>query len=217
MSVSTSCPALSWGHRAAVELCLGQTCLRGQVALVAFALSRFLQAQACGGSCSHGGRSWCPEKAGLRGLLVEGVHRRGGCSQRGWAGTWEHAFLMPRPHVAFTRVSGTLPRCRPLSAPFRSPSRSQGHFKLTGVCLHLAWLFTKCVPTSLGGHVASPSLSTCISSAELGKQLASLLGAEHTPSLSPGRAGALGRRRKLWGLLRAEGSRHTQKRQFTFV
>lgn len=34
MSVSISCPVLSGGHRAAVELCLGQTwCLHGQVAL----------------------------------------------------------------------------------------------------------------------------------------------------------------------------------------
>lgn len=37
-----------------------------------------------------------------------------------WASPQEQAFLMPQPHVAFTSVSGTLPRLRPLiSALFR--------------------------------------------------------------------------------------------------
>lgn len=66
-------------------------------------------------------------KLGSVGCWLRGYTGGEGCSLRGWASTWEHAFLMPRPRVAFTRARGTLSRCRLLlSAPFRSPSqRSQ--------------------------------------------------------------------------------------------
>lgn len=146
MSVSTSCPALSWGHRAAVELCLGQTsCLRGQVALVAFALSRFLQAQACGGSCSHAGRSWCPEKAGLCGLLVEGVHRRGGMLPKGLGrhlgARFPDATASCRLHQSKWNPSQVQAPLCPVQKPI---SGSQGHFKFTGGCA-CTWL--GCLPS----------------------------------------------------------------------
>lgn len=81
-----------------------------------------------------------------------------------------------------------------------------------GVCLPLSVL-----TPSLGGHVAPVSLFTCISSTERWTQTGLPAGecsTCHSCYLAGrGGAGALGRRRKLGGLLRAEGSRHTRKRQ----
>lgn len=132
--MSTSCPALSWGHRAAVELCLGQTwCLHGQVA---FALSHFLQAQACGGTCSCAGRSWCPEKAGLCGLLVEGVHGRGGMLPKGLGqhlgACFPDATASCRLHQStWNPLQVQAPPLCPVQKPI---SEEPGLFKLTGGC-----------------------------------------------------------------------------------
>lgn len=134
MSVSTLCPVLSSGHRAAVELCLGPDLLSAWTG-------------GLGGLCpepfpSGTGPVWAPAHFGvdlgaLRKPTCVGCLLRG-CSGRGRMLTQEQTFLMPWPRITFTSVSGTLPVHRLLiSALFRSSSpRSWGLFKFTGVCVY---------------------------------------------------------------------------------
>lgn len=79
------------------------------------ALSGSFRPRACADTSSFGGIDLgAPRKLTSVSCSLRGDNRREGMLPRGsWAGTWEQAFLVSQPRVAFTSVSGTLPRPGP--------------------------------------------------------------------------------------------------------
>lgn len=108
----------------------------------------------------------------------------------------------------------------PPLCPIQKPiSEEPGPFQVhRGVCLHLTWLFTKCVHTSLGGPCCFSEPPPAYLQLRWGSKLASLLGSgAHAIAVTWLGLGLWAEGGNFGALLRAEGSRHTQKRQLTFA